>query len=151
MIYPIVILILTVIDQVLKFLVRRSPGMGGEKDLIDNILCLNVIKNDGVAFGLLGDARDLIIAVTAFLAGIFLAYVFLKRKQERPVVLVSLSMITAGALGNLIDRISAGYVTDFIDIRFWPYIFNFADVCVVLGCVILLFAVLFPSLGVRRK
>lgn len=151
MIYLIVILILTVIDQVTKFLVLHSPGLGAQKEIIENIFYLNVIKNDGVAFGFLDNVQSLIIAVTAFLAGVFVTYILLKQRKERPLVLVPLSMITAGAFGNLIDRIHAGNVTDFIDIHFWPYIFNFADICVVLGCVVLLFAVLFPSIGSRRR
>ena len=71
--------------------------------------------------------------------------------RGKKTVLISLTMIAGGALGNLIDRIRLGYVTDFIDIHIWPFVFNFADICVVLGCLILFLTVLFPARRSRRK
>ncbi len=151
MLYIIIIAVLAIVDQISKFIVMRSPGMGGQSEIIRNFLYVNVIKNKGVAFGMLEHSQELIIAITAFLAGAILTYILLKRQNERKVVLISLTMIAGGAFGNLIDRIRTGSVTDFIDVHFWPYIFNVADICVVLGCIILLFAVLFPGIGRRRK
>lgn len=151
MIYIIIIFILTIIDQITKFISLRNPGLGEQKEIISNFLYVNVIKNEGVAFGLLNHAQEIIIAVTSLLIGAILMYILLKRKQERKIVLFSLTMIAGGAFGNLIDRIRTGSVTDFIDVHFWPFIFNFADICVVLGCILLLLAVLFPTLGIRRK
>ena len=57
---------------------------------------------------------------------------------------LSLSLITAGALGNFVDRLFRGYVVDMIDVNFFNYpVFNFADICIVVGCVILCVYVLF--------
>ncbi len=151
MIYIIIVFCLTIVDQITKFIALRNPGVGEQKEMISNFLYVNVIKNDGVAFGMLDHAQELIIAVTSFLAGVIIVYILLKRQNERKVVLISLTMIASGAFGNLIDRIRTGSVTDFIDVHFWPYIFNVADICVVLGCILLLLAVLFPTLGIRRK
>ena len=151
MIYLIFVLILCIVDQISKFIALRSPGLGGHSEVIHNFLYVNVIKNNGVAFGMLEHSHELIIAITSLLAGGILVYLLLKRREERKVILISLTMIAGGAFGNLIDRIRTGAVTDFIDIHFWPFIFNIADICVVLGCIILLFAVLFPTLGSRRK
>ncbi len=50
-----------------------------------------------------------------------------------------------GGIGNVIDRIRLGYVIDFFEFRVWSYIFNFADICVVVGCFLVLFYVLFES------
>lgn len=151
MYYIIVMVGLAFFDQLTKFIVLRFPGMGGQSELIRNFLYINVIKNDGVAFGMLGDTRNFVIAATAFLTGAIMMYILLKRGHQRRLILIPLTMIAGGALGNLIDRIHLGHVTDFIDVHFWPYIFNFADICVVIGCVILLLAVLFPAIGSRRR
>ncbi len=151
MFYIIAMIGLALFDQITKFIVLRSPGMGGQTELISNFLYVNVIKNNGVAFGMLGNTQNFIIALTSFLTGAILAYILLKRGQQRRLILIPLTMIAGGALGNLIDRIRLGHVTDFIDVHFWPYIFNVADICVVAGCVVLLLAVLFPALGSRRK
>ena len=63
-------------------------------------------------------------------------------KRGAEVMLTSLSLVIAGGLGNLIDRVMTGYVIDFIDFRFWP-VFNFADICVTVGCVLLCIYVVF--------
>ena len=151
MIYLIIIICLSIVDQISKFIVLRNPGLGGQSEVIHNFLYLNVIKNRGIAFGMLEHTQELVIAITSFLVGAIIMYILLKRQSERKIVLISLTMIAGGAFGNLIDRIRTDSVTDFIDVHFWPFIFNFADICVVLGCAILLLAVLFPGLGSRKK
>lgn len=151
MFYLIAIVLLAVVDQITKFLVLHNPGMGGQTELVSHFLYFNVIRNEGVAFGMLENAQSLVVAVTAFLTGAILVYILLKKKNEKKTVLISLTMIAGGALGNLIDRIRLGYVTDFIDIHIWPFVFNFADICVVLGCLILFLTVLFPARRSRRK
>ena len=56
-----------------------------------------------------------------------------------------IALIVGGGIGNIIDRIRLGYVIDFFEFRVWSYIFNFADICVVVGCFLVLFYVLFES------
>ncbi len=151
MFYLIAIVVLALVDQITKLLLLHNPGMGGQTEVISHFLYFNVIKNEGVAFGMLDNAQSVVIALTAFLTGAIVVYIVLKRKSERKIILIPLTMIAGGAAGNLIDRIRLGYVTDFIDVHSWLFIFNFADICVVLGCLILLLAVLFPGRGSRRK
>ena len=87
----------------------------------------------------------LLVCLTSFLIGALIVYILLKRKSERKAVLIPLTMIAGGALGNLVDRLRLGYVVDYIHFHIFPYIFNFADICVVLGCFAILIAVMLPQ------
>jgi signal peptidase II len=82
-----------------------------------------------------------VIAVT------FVLWMLLKRPPTHAMV-VGCGLILGGAAGNLLDRLSAGEVTDYVDIRVWP-IFNTADVAIVLGVTILLLTALGPKAGQR--
>lgn len=148
--YIIAIILLAAADQGLKAYVLRNLGMSGHQDLINNLLSFDVIQNNGIAFGMLGHARELIVMITSLLTGAIIVYILLRRRSAGKTVLVSLTMIAGGALGNLIDRVRLGWVTDFIHVHFFPYIFNFADACVVIGCVILLLSLILPSRGYGR-
>jgi signal peptidase II len=138
-------------DQLLKYALLRFVGMGGFKTLIDGFLSIEVIQNNGIAFGMLSSSGAILICVTSFLIGALIVFILLKRKSERKAVLIPLAMIAGGALGNLVDRLRYGYVIDFIHFHIWPYIFNFADICVVLGCLALLIALIIPQRKRRRR
>jgi signal peptidase II len=71
-----------------------------------------------------------------------LVYLIKRQKKEHWCLLLSLSLIAAGGLGNLIDRALNGYVVDFLDFRIWP-IFNVADISVCVGCGLLVLYVFF--------
>jgi len=71
-----------------------------------------------------------------------LLYLIKKQKSEHWCLLLSISLIAAGGVGNLIDRAMKGYVVDFFDLRVWP-IFNVADISVCLGCGLLILYMFF--------
>ncbi len=143
--YLIFAIILIAIDQISKAMVLSNLGMGGSQVVIDGFFSLSVLQNRGIAFGLLQNHLEVVTCVTSALMGAILVYVFLNRKTERRGVLISLIMIAAGGIGNLIDRVRLGYVTDFLDFSIWNYVFNVADVCVVVGCFVLIFLMIVPS------
>jgi signal peptidase II len=126
------------LDQLTKALARGAiePGetieVGAGIDLVR-------VANDGIAFGLLGGAGSavLIVATLAFVAllGFFLA------RGDRAGLWLPIGLIVGGAVGNLVDRIRDGYVTDFIDLPAWPA-FNLADVEITVGVAILLLLML---------
>ncbi len=100
--------------------------------IIPGFLHFTLIKNPGVTFGLFPGkiAISLIITIGALIFGIWW-YVF---KAEDRFTKFVLSLIIGGGAGNLIDRLQYGYVIDFIDVRgIWPFIFNIADSCIVIG------------------
>ena len=99
------------------------------------------VKNYGFAFSFLNDESlnlNALIGVLIFFICVYLAYfIFLKVHKEILLKnqLMSFSLILAGGLGNLLDRLMYGYVIDFIDITFNPYVFNLADSYVTIGLI----------------
>ena len=122
-------------DQLTKALVRGALAPGEGRDFLPGVDLVRV-ANDGIAFGLFNEAGSvvLVIATLAFAAllGFFLA------RGDRPGVWLPTGLIIGGAVGNLIDRVREGFVTDFLDPPRWPA-FNIADVEITVGVVILTF------------
>ncbi|MFT9497014.1 signal peptidase II, partial [Anaerosolibacter sp.] len=103
--------------------------------IIHNIFHITYVHNYGAAFGILRNQKSFFIVMTlAVVIGTF----FFLRTQEKvhPAMKFSLTLIIAGAIGNLIDRIQFGYVRDFFDFRVWP-VFNIADMAIVCGATLL--------------
>lgn len=136
--YIILIALIVAADQALKLLVVSQVGMLEQVPVINGFFYIHVIPNDGIAMGMLADHQEVVIAVTAIIMALIAAYIFVKRKTEKPVLLYTLSAVVAGGVGNIIDRIRLDYVVDYLDFRVWPYIFNFADICIVVGCIALI-------------
>ncbi|HNW05193.1 MAG TPA: signal peptidase II [Oscillospiraceae bacterium] len=135
-----VILIAT--DQIIKNWVEMNLAGGDDMEIIKDVLYLRYTENTGVAFSMFQGMRWLLIAVT----GVMLLAVlgaFLSGKVSNRWHIASLSLILAGGVGNLIDRISLGYVIDYIDFRVIRFaIFNLADSCITVGAVLLCFSIL---------
>jgi len=133
---PLVIAVLVIaLDQWSKLWIRGNL-MPGEPLTIIGRLSLTHIRNTGSAFGLLANQTFLsiiIILVSLLIIVLFLHYLF----QATSLGIVSAGLILGGAVGNLIDRLRLGYVTDFIDVRLWADFhwpaFNFADAAIVIG------------------
>ena len=123
------------VDQAVKALVRSTIDRGDAADLVLGIKIVNV-RNSGIAFGMLegGGALLVIFAVLALTA----LLVFFFRHRERPLVWLPTGLLIGGAAGNLIDRVSEGSVTDFIDFPAWPA-FNVADIAITFGVLSLLY------------
>lgn len=115
------------------------------------ILGLRYCENTGAAFSsFLGAKWFLIILVSVMLVGLFIFTV--RYKYKRPLFLISSVMIMSGGLGNLIDRIRQGYVVDYLDVKLFNFaVFNFADVCVVLGAVFMLIWFFFIEPGLTKE
>ncbi len=95
---------------------------------------LTLSHNQGVAFGLAGGAGVGLVLVTLAALGV-IGYLF-ARNPIRPGMWVAVGLLAGGAIGNLIDRVRADAVTDFIAVGSWPP-FNLADVAITLGVVLL--------------
>ncbi|MBE6680101.1 MAG: signal peptidase II [Ruminococcaceae bacterium] len=117
---------------------------GATKPILDGILNFTFIKNDGMAFGLLGEHRWIFMTLST--VGIVAMLVYLiYLKGEDKLFSFSLSLVIGGGIGNMFDRILLGYVVDFIDVRcfsFWKWIFNFADSAVCVGAGLIILAVI---------
>jgi signal peptidase II len=88
------------------------------------------VRNDGVAFGLLGGGEALVIVIT--MAALALVAAYFALDPARPGLWVGIGLLAGGALGNLADRLREGSVIDFLDPPAWPA-FNVADVAIVAG------------------
>ncbi len=124
-------------DQGLKKLVEGSMRLGETIPVIPNVLHLTYIKNDGGAFGILGGQSGLLL-LGSTVAVAFVMWTLFRGSPTRATTL-GCGLILGGAAGNLLDRLSTGLVTDYVDLRVWP-VFNTADAAIVLGVAILLLA-----------
>ena len=125
-------------DQLTKRIVTQNLALG-ESWPAEGFFRITRVANTGSAFGLFG-GHNVPLAVASIL-GVAVILWFLRSSGESLVVRTSLGLMLAGAIGNLIDRISLGYVTDFIDVGPW-YIFNVADSAIVSGVAALVLAAL---------
>ncbi|MHB8578693.1 MAG: signal peptidase II [Ignavibacteriaceae bacterium] len=133
---------------------QKIPVFGG-------MFNITLVENPGIAFGIdLGSSFKLLVSIFTLVAGIGLLYYIFRNKEEKFGFRLSLALILGGAVGNLIDRffygilynyapLFHGRVVDFLDFRifnlfifnrtFGNYVFNFADVSVTAGVILLLF------------
>lgn len=139
----IVILILTIIDQIIKYLVASNISIGSEKIIIDNFLKFIYIRNTGAAFGILSGNIIFLIFITVLL--IFYIVNEMKKNINNNLSLLSFSLILSGALGNLIDRVVRGYVVDYISFTLFNRemsVFNLADTYITIGVILLIYIVI---------
>ena len=134
-----------VVDQVAKAVVRSQIVVGEEVDVLGP-LGLTQTHNTGVAFGLAGGTGAPLIIVMLVALGV-VTYLF-AQDPARPGMWVASGLLAGGAVGNLIDRIGAGHVTDFIELPPWPP-FNVADVCITFGVVLLV--LIYLREGIREE
>jgi signal peptidase II len=121
------------LDQISKWLCVLYLEPVGSVTLIPGLLKLTYLHNEGAAFGSLSDHRWVfMIFSTVAIIGVTFYLLFLSEQNRW--MRASLALIISGGIGNMIDRISLGYVIDMIDCRFIDfYVFNFADCCVCVG------------------
>jgi len=124
-----------IIDQLTKRIVEKNIFLGGRVNIIKGILDISHVSNNGAAFGILRGWNWIFIIITLIAIGF--VFFYYRRFQESNWMRTSLGFLLGGAIGNLIDRIRIGHVTDFVDFRFWPS-FNVADISVSIGAVMLL-------------
>lgn len=139
----IVILILTIIDQIIKYLVVSNISIGSKKIIIDNFLKFIYIRNTGAAFGILSGNIIFLIFITVLL--IFYIVNEMKKNINNNLSLLSFSLILSGALGNLIDRVVRGYVVDYISFTLFNRemsVFNLADTYITIGVILLIYIVI---------
>lgn len=128
-------------DQLLKFLILKYLTLTKSYDIVKGIFSITPTFNTGGGFGILPN-QTIIFIVTSIITIIFIAYLLISRKIKEKVFIYSISLILAGALGNLIDRIRFGAVVDFLDFKIWP-VFNIADTSISIGVVLLAWIALF--------
>lgn len=123
-----------VFDQATKIVVRASLAPG-ESIPADGWFRFTHVTNTGAAFGLFQGQGPLLLLTTVIGVAAIVTY-YLYPPVQTPVLTTSLGLQLGGAIGNLVDRVTLGHVTDFFDFRIWP-VFNIADSAIVVGVVVL--------------
>ena len=113
-----------ILDQITKYLVYSNMYLG-ESIPADTFIKITYARNTGAAFSLFTSYGNLLLYLSVMVAVFFTIY-FIFIEKPKLIMRIFISLVVAGALGNIVDRIRFGYVNDLIDVGFWP-IFNIAD------------------------
>ena len=124
------------LDQISKYIVIQNLKLG-ESVPNSGIFRFTHAQNTGTAFSLFQNQTD-ILTIVSFVAIVLIIFIYLSIEKPSNYIYLSYGLLFGGALGNLIDRVRLGYVTDFFDVGFWP-IFNIADSAISIGIIIMIF------------
>lgn len=140
----IIILLGLIVDRLTKWWALKDLANGNDVIVLPDFFSFSYLENRGAAFGIFQNKLVLLVIVTiCVLMG--LVYYLIKYKPKSKLLRISFAMIICGAIGNLIDRISYNYVVDFILVHYKEHrfpTFNVADICVVVGTVLLAFCII---------
>jgi signal peptidase II len=137
MLYFVLAAMLVALDQLVKYMVSAHIPVGGSVPFLPYIMDLTYVQNTGCAFSLLEEHTWLLTIVSAIMS-VVLALALAKGFFRHPLGKVTLSLLLAGAVGNLIDRAFYGYVVDMFRTLFMEFaVFNVADICVCIGAVLM--------------
>jgi signal peptidase II len=127
-------------DHATKGLAKAELEGGSKHELIRGVLDFRYAENTDIAFNLLRwvpeDIRAPALLVFGAIAVLTLGFLLLRRQCEPQMYRLALVLVTAGAIGNYLDRLVRGYVVDFVHIHHWP-VFNVADVYITAGYILL--------------
>ena len=133
MLYTALVIALVALDQLVKYLVLTRIPLGGHMDFIPHVLELTYVKNTGAAFSILNQ-HTWLLALISLIMSVLLAWAVFKPLFRHPLGRGCLTLVLAGAVGNLIDRSLRGFVVDMFQLLFMNFaVFNVADICVVVG------------------
>lgn len=135
-------------DQAAKYAVRVSIDPNQSIPVIKGLFYFTHVKNTGAAFGMFSQKQPIFVAATV-LAIILIIVYHMKTKEADLLFNVALGLELGGAIGNLIDRINQGWVTDFLHVPNFP-VFNIADSAIVAGVVLLILVMLRDIVRERR-
>lgn len=134
-------IIFTIIDQVVKIILSNKMIVNQTFIVIRNFFSITLVHNTGAAFSIFENSRILLMLI-GILALIGLILYIKKLEAIDDIDIFTYSLLVGGIVGNLIDRIVYGYVIDYLSFKFGEFyfpIFNFADVCIVVAILIILF------------
>lgn len=146
-----IILISICIDQIVKQVIIKNI-LNSSIEIINGVLNFTYVENTGGAYGIGSNNILMFIIINVIIIGILMKFVISKRDEINNALLIAISLIIAGGIGNLIDRIFRGYVIDFIDINpvlKYP-VFNIADIFVVTGCIVIAIELIYRTIKSRK-
>ena len=133
MLYALLAAVLVVVDQVVKYWVLNSIPLGGHVPFIPHIMELTYIQNTGAAFSMFA-RYTWMLTIISLVMSVVLAVALWKNFFHHPIGKLCITLLLAGAVGNLIDRMLRGFVVDMFNVLFMNFaVFNVADICAVVG------------------
>ncbi len=151
------------LDQISKYIIKSTMTLGQSIPVLGNFFCITYVENPGMAFGIRIN-NPFLFSLLSIVAAILVFYYLYRLRNESWLIQFALSLIAAGAIGNLVDRFLHGKVVDFLDVEFfdisipafnflgmhfpgysltrWP-VFNIADSAVTIGMIILISYIIF--------
>jgi signal peptidase II len=136
-----VVVIVLVVDRITKHAIVSGIPVGDVHRFLPGVKLVHV-RNSGVAFGFFAGGGALVLVLTLTALAVLVVYFALR--PQRPLLWLPTGLLVGGAIGNLIDRIANGSVTDFIKLPFWPA-FNVSDMAITFGVLTLLYVLEGPS------
>ena len=131
--YAILAALLVALDQLVKYLVLKYIPLGGHVPFIPHVVELTYVQNTGAAFSMFAQ-HTWMLALISLAMSVVLALALWKNFFRHPLGKVTLTLLLAGAVGNLIDRVFRRFVVDMFNVLFMNFaVFNVADICVVVG------------------
>lgn len=140
----VVSILLILLDQLFKYLVSSNMILYESIEIIPKFLSITFVENSGGAFSILSGGRWFFIIFGLISLYFIFRFIMLDSKVSN-FDKVSYSLVLSGIVGNLIDRIFLGKVIDYIDFNLFGYdapIFNFADICIVIGAFMIIIILL---------
>ena len=134
-----------VLDQATKALVRMRLPLHDSVEIIPGLLDFTHVRNTGAAFGFLNAAdipmKPVLMTAIALAALVAIGLFAVRTSTDEPLTRIGLALVCGGATGNLVDRVTAGHVVDFVDVHwmgwhFWT--FNVADSAITVGACLLI-------------
>ncbi len=145
----VLVIVLLGIDLLLKYLVSTYLTT---VNIIDNFFSLTYVLNDGAAFSLFASRTYLLILI-ALICLFFIIYE-LKNNLDDRVLSIGYSLVLAGLLGNFLDRLIDGYIIDYLSFKILGYnypIFNFADILIVVGIIVVIIKEILKERGKKNE
>lgn len=138
---PIVIILGIVLDQIVKMAIVKNLRLSEQKSVINGILSLTHLRNNGAAWSILEGHQWFFVLTTVIVLAV--AIWFWLKNLSKNWYAIGLTLIISGALGNFIDRVRQGYVVDMFQLDFINFpIFNVADILLSIGFVVLFIGIL---------
>ena len=131
-----IVAVTIIVDQLTKFLVVKYMTLGQSISVIDNFLYITSHRNEGAAWGILQGKMIFFYVVTLVVIGLVILWIRKLDIKKEKLLVIALSLILGGSLGNFIDRVMYQHVVDFINTYIFGYdfpIFNIADSALCIG------------------
>ena len=129
-----------VADQITKSIIRGTMVLGEDIPVIPEVFAITRVRNEGIAFSLFPGRQGLIATLTIVALGV-IALALMRLVGRNTWIAAGAGLLFGGSLGNLVDRLLHGGVTDFLDLTRWPA-FNIADIGITCGAALVVFGLL---------